>query len=231
MRNKHISITANDTVSIIAIIYTAFLILSNLTASKVGSILGYNFTAVIFLFPFTYIIDDILTEVYGFKVSRRIIWTGLFGNLIVVFGSLIVVAIPSSPHWDHQKAFEIVFGTSVRILIASVSAYLFGEFINSIVLAKLKVKTRGRYFWLRALGSTIIGAIFDTSVFMYVAFYDVLPNDVILGMIGFEYCIKILVEVLVLPITIMVVKYLKAKDKIDHFDYDTKFNPFSLEVD
>ena len=225
------TIPFKNSISTIATIYTAFLILSNLTASKVSQIMGLHFTAAIFLFPFTYIIDDILTEVYGFQISRRIIWTGLLGNLIVVFGSIFVIFLPSSEHFHNQNAFLAVFGVSLRILIASVSAYIFGEFINSIFLAKMKIYTKGRHFWARALLSTMIGAIFDTSIFMFVAFTNIYDFKMIVGMIWVEYLIKIAVEVMVLPITYKVVKYLKARDGIDVYDVNTKFNPFSMKID
>lgn len=224
---SNLQITTN--VTFLGIIYTSFLILSNLTASKVGALGEYNFTAVIIFFPVTYIIDDILTEVYGYKVSRKVIWAGLFANLIVVFGSYIVLLVPPSSEWNYQKEFEAVFTMSHRILLASVSAYIGGEFVNSILLAKLKIITKGKHFWFRAIFSTVIGAAFDTSIFMIVAFAYILPAEIIIGMIFVEYVIKILVEVLVLPITVRIVQYLKKVDQIDYYDYGTNFNPFSLK--
>jgi queuosine precursor transporter len=217
---------------IISIAYTAFLILSNLTASKIGQIGDLHFTGVIVFFPFTYIISDVLTEVYGFKVSRMVIWFGLLANLLVVGCALIVTyLVPPSEHWQHQESFEVVFGTSSRILLASVSGYLVGEFVNAIILAKVKIAMQGRHFWFRALFSTVVGAFADTIVFMFVAFLFVIPIEIIINMIIVEYIIKIAVEVLVLPVTYKLVNYLKRTDHVDCYDVNTRFNPFAISID
>lgn len=226
--NKKIGLITSNLL-VLVVIYCAILVLSNLTASKITNFYGLNFTAAILFFPFTYIIDDVITEVYGFQMSRKIIWIGLFCNIFVLSGATIIVNMPSSPHWNGQEAFESVFNTSNRILMASFCAYIVGEFVNSIILAKLKIYTEGKYFWFRAISSTIIGAIFDTSIFMLIAFVNVVPYSVIGEMIAVEYIIKIIIEVLVLPMTYSLSNYLKQTDQIDYYDIKTKFNIFSLK--
>jgi len=208
------------------LIYCSILVLSNLTASKITTIAGFHFTAAIVFFPITYIIGDIITEVYGFDVSRKIIWLGLFANLVIQVGAYIIIYLPPAKFWQGQQAFFTVFGISFRIFFASMSAYIFGELLNSFILAKLKVSTSGKYFFIRAILSTVIAALFDTTIFMIISFYGNLPLNIIIEMIGIEYIIKLGVEVIFLPITIFLVRYLKNKEKVDHFDYNLKFKIF-----
>lgn len=211
---------------LLILIYCSVLILSNFTASKITTIGGFHFTAAIVFFPITYIIGDIVTEVYGFNLSRKTIWLGLVANLLIQFGCYIIILLPAAQFWQGQQAFTDVFGVSFRIFLASMSAYVFGELLNSFILAKLKVSTSGKYFCIRALFSTVIAALFDTAIFMIISFYGTIPFSVIVGMMSVEYIIKLGVEVACLPITISVVKCLKKQEKIDHFDYNLKFKVF-----
>jgi len=219
---------STNSLFILAIIYTAFLILCNLTASKITHVGNYHFTSAIIFFPITYIIDDILTEIYGFGASRKLIWLGLLANLIVALGALIIIKLPVSEHSSNQAAFETVFGISFRMLIASALAYILGEFSNSIIMSALKVKMEGKYFAFRAISSTVIGAAFDTIIFMFSAFAFILPTKVIIEIIIVEYFIKLGIEILVLPITCKIVNFLKSKHNLDHFDYQESYNPFKL---
>jgi uncharacterized integral membrane protein (TIGR00697 family) len=224
------TITQNNHIVLIGVLYSSFLILSNIIGGKITTCFGYHIPAVLFMFPLTYIFDDILTEVYGFKVSRRIIWYGLFANLIIVLGSTIALSLPASPYWSDQTAYETVFRSSPRILIASTLGYLIGEFLNSIILAKLKILTSGKYLWLRTIGSASVSTIIDSSIYCLVAFYAILPIEVILQMIMIQYIFKISYEVLALPLTYRICNYLKTADAVDVYDYHTNFNPFSLRI-
>ena len=216
---------------IVAMLYSAFLILSNLIASKIIVVFGLNVTAALVFFPITYIFDDILTEVYGFKVSRRVIWMGFVANAVVTFGGLIATSLPSASFWHGEHAYELVFSTSLRIFIASSLAYLTGEFINSTLLAKLKVATQGRHLWLRALSSSAVGVGFDTVIFSTVGFYGKMPTQDLTHMMVIMYLFKVGYEVVALPFTYKIVNYLKRIDNIDYYDTKTKFNPFSLKID
>lgn len=223
---KHVNVTIN--VLLLSVLYTAFFILSNIAGSKIVDFGFVTIPAVLVFFPITYILDDIITEVYGFKVSRTIIWTALIANLLVIAGAILVVKMQHSAYWSNQDAFEKVFLASPRIFTASVLAYLFGEFINSASLAKLKVHTKGKYLWFRSILSTSIGSIFDSILFCFIAFYGSLPSSVIFIMIITQYLFKISYAVLALPVVYKVTAFLKKTDKVDVYDFSTRFNPFSL---
>lgn len=223
---KKVNITSS--VLILAMLYTAFLILSNIAGSKVAFVSGLTFPAVLVFFPFTYIIDDIITEVYGFKVSKKIIWTALLSNLIVVIAISVVVYIPPSNYWKGQEAFEAVFLSSPRILLASLIAYVGGEFLNSICLAKLKVFTKGKYLWFRSVVSTASGCFFDSIIFCTIAFLGIVSTKVITVMILTQYLFKIVYAFAAIPFVYRITAYLKRLDNVDFYDYNTKFNPFSI---
>ncbi|KTC90084.1 conserved hypothetical integral membrane protein [Fluoribacter dumoffii] len=178
----------------------------------------------------TYVFDDVLTEVYGFKVSRRIIWMALLANTIVFLGTWITIYLTPSPFWSYQEAYATVYQGTLRVFLASVISYFFGEFANSIILAKLKVLTSGKRLWLRAITSTMIGVGIDTILFTHIAFLFIIPYPAIWQIIGTMYLLKVLYEVCALPITYKISNYLKRKDNVDHYDVKTNFNPFSLEL-
>lgn len=191
----------------------------------------YVFGAGAIFFPISYIFGDILTEVYGYARARRVIWAG-FGALI--FASVmasVVVALPPAPFWKHQAAYEIAFGNAWRVVAASMVAYFCGEFVNSFVLAKMKVWTEGRALWARTIGSTIFGEAVDSSIFYPLAFYNsgIIPNEALPAVMLAQFLTKTLVEVLFTPVTYVIVGFLKKKEKEDHYDRDTNFNPFKLE--
>ena len=214
----------------IGIIFSAFLILSNLAAVKLSAIGSLTFPAGLIFFPLTYIFDDILTEVYGYKISRRIIWSALAANIIVMLGTWITTFLQPSPYWDQQHSYEMIYRTAPRVFVASIVSYFFGEFINSMVLAKLKVMTGGRYLWFRVASSSALGVGIDTFLFIHIAFLFTLPYAHLWNVIITMYFLKLGYEICAIPITYRVSNYLKKKDQIDYFDLNTNFTPFSLQI-
>lgn len=226
--------------------FVCFLLISNVTAMKVSAIAIPNFFSsssspwliefpgALIFFPVTFIISDILTEVYGYKISRAIIWGGFICNAIFLLGLMAVVKVSPSPAWlatqgDIANAYEILLGGYTRVFFASSVAYFFGEFINSIIIAKLKVATSGKYLSARIVGSTIVGAVIDSAIFISVVFYGVMSTDIIVAMIFTQIAFKVSYEIVMLPVTYRITNYLKKKDGVDHYDFDTKFNPFSFK--
>ena len=232
---------ATKRVIFLGMLFVSFLVVSNLTAFKIVEIhltsdFFINFPAALVFFPLTYFFDDILTEVYGFKVSRLIIWGGLACSAFVTLCTWMAVQLPASPIWDANtnhgaNAYELVFSGSLRVFSASIIAYFVGEFFNSILLAKLKVMTKGKYFSLRVMSSTALGAGIDSIIFCYIAFWNVMPHQVIFEIILTQYLIKLLYEFCMLPLTYSLASYLKKRDNVDYYDSHTKFNPFSLRLD
>lgn len=214
---------------IITVFFVAFLLISNVVASKILMLGPLAIDGGGLLFPLTYIFGDILTEVYGYKRTRRAIWLGLGTNLLMALMFTIVGLMPPAPDWPNQNAYMAILGQSTRIVIASVTAYFFGEFINSFILAKMKIWTKGKLLWSRTIGSTLVGEAFDTTIFMFIAFWGVLPWDlfVLVGVSG--YLLKIAVEILFTPFTYLIVNFLKKKENEDYYDYKTNFNPFSIK--
>src|SRR5579862_1957759 len=200
-----------SSVIIVGIIFTAFLILSNLTAFKLAAFGPLVFPAGLVFFPLTYVFDDILTEVYGFKVSRRIIWLALLANTIVFTGTWFTIYLNPSPDWHYQDAYATVYNATLRVFIASMISYFFGEFANSIILAKLKVLTSGRHLWLRAMTSTITGVGIDTVLFIHIVFLFTMPYSHLWKIIVTMYSLKVIYECCALPITYKISNYLKQK--------------------
>ena len=180
------------------------------------------------LFPITYIFGDIFTEVYGYSASRRAIWNGFFGSALLAAISMIVVALPPSPDWPHQQAYATVLGFVPRIIVSSLIAYWFGEFANSIVMARMKLWTNGKHLWTRTVGSTVVGQGVDTVLVMVLAFGGVMSNNDIFRAIVSGYAAKVLYEVAMTPVTYLVVNFLKRQEGVDAMDVNTKFNPFAL---
>lgn len=211
--------------------FVTVLLCSNLIGvSKVATVGGLTFGTGNLFFPLSYLFGDILTEVYGYKRSRRVVWAGFGALIFASFMSTIVVALPPADGWTGQAVIEKAFGSTWRIVAASMVAYFMGEFTNSFVLAKLKVATEGRLLWVRTIGSTICGELVDTLVFYPLAFYGVWSDDLLLGVMAANYAIKVGWEVLATPVTYRIVSWLKRAEGVDHYDRDTRFTPFSLEV-
>jgi len=206
-------------------LFVVILIISNVIASKFFAIGPLRISCAQMLFPITYIFGDIFTEVYGYSASRRAIWIGFFSSFFLVVFTWIAVKIPPAPEYKYQSAFATVFAPIGRVVISSLLAYWCGEFANSFTLAKLKLVTRGRYLWTRTIGSTIVGQAVDTTIVVVILFYDQ-PVGVIFRLIVSGYLAKVLYETLMTPVTYKVVNFLKRKEGIDYFDYDTNFNPF-----
>lgn len=213
---------------IIACIFVSCLLLSNIIAGKLISIAGVVLPGAVILFPLAYIVGDVLTEVYGFQKARLVIWAGFFCNLLMVGAFYLVLAIPSPEFFEGSSAFALVLGMTPRIVLASLLAYWAGEFCNSMVLSKLKVFTRGRFLWMRTIGSTLVGQGLDTIIFITISFWGVIPNAVLGQMILYQYLFKVTYEIAATPLTYAVVGWLKRKEGLDTFDEGIKYNPFRL---
>lgn len=209
-------------------LFVTVLIISNIVAVKLVSIGPLVVTAAIVLFPISYIVADVLTEVYGYSVARRTIWIGFLCNLVAVLAIMLGGAIPPASFWEQQEAYQAILGYAGRLLVASFLAYLGGEFLNAFVLAKLKVRTAGRHLWLRTISSTVVGQAVDSAMFVTVAFVGVLPADALLGAIVSQWAAKVLYETAATPLTYAVVRFLKRSEGVDHYDRDTRFHPLAL---
>lgn len=210
--------------------FVTVLLCSNIIgAAKVASIGGFVFGAGVFFFPFSYIFGDVLTEVYGYAKTRRVVWAGFVALAFASLMSIAIVALPPAPDWGNQEAYATIFGQTPRIALASLIAYWSGEFANSFVMARMKVMMDGRSLWMRTIGSTVVGQAFDSLIFYPVTFYGVwATNDVMLVMVS-NYFIKVGWEAAITPITYMVVNFLKRKENEDYYDRDTNFSPFTLK--
>jgi queuosine precursor transporter len=209
-------------------IFVTSLITANIIAVKLVGIAGLVFPAAVVIFPVSYIFGDILTEVYGYQRARQVIWLGFLCNLLAVIAIRLGQILPSASFWQGQSAYEQILGYTPRLLAASFIAYLIGEFANSIVLAKMKVATQGRWLWTRTIGSTLVGEGLDSLVFISVAFWGTIPSSALLSTIITQWLLKSVYEALVTPLTYLVVNFLKRKEGIDYFDYDTQFNPLRI---
>jgi uncharacterized integral membrane protein (TIGR00697 family) len=224
---------------ILTSIFIVVLLISNLVGQKICAfgelhLFGLNFPLRVsgaqLLFPITYIFGDVFTEVYGYSASRRAIWTGFFASGLLAIMGLITVALPPSPDWKNQAAFATVFDFVPRMVLASLIAFWCGEFANSYTMAKMKILTRGRHLWTRTVGSTVVGQAVDTMVVMVLAFGGTLDALTIASLIFWGYSFKVIYEVLMTPLTYLVVNFLKRQEGIDTFDYGTDFSPFHVGV-
>lgn len=210
--------------------FVAILIISNLVAGKICAFelwgIDFRVSGAQILFPLTYIFGDVFTEVYGYSGSRRAIWTGFFASALLALVSSVIVALPPSPEWPHQKAFETVFYQVPRIIVASLIAYWLGEFANAFVMAKMKLLTGGKILWARTIGSTAVGQLVDSAVVMVIAFGGVLSWAEIGKLIYSGYFFKVAYEAAATPLTYLVVNGLKRLEGVDVYDRGTDFNPF-----
>lgn len=211
---------------LVASVFITCLITSNIIAVKLINIFGLVLPAAILIFPISYIFGDVITEVYGYRQARLVIWLGFFCNLIVVIAIGLGQVLPQASFWDGQAAYERILGYTPRLLGASFLAYLVGEFANSFVLAKMKILTHGRWLWVRTIGSTFVGQGLDSLVFMTLAFIGTIPLNVLSGAIVVQWLFKSAYEAIVTPLTYMAVNFLKKREGMDVFDFDTPFNPF-----
>ena len=211
---------------IIVAVFITCLITANIIAVKVISLGPFILPAAIFVFPLSYIFGDVLTEVYGYRVARRVIWLGFACNLILVFFAWVGQILPSASFWEGQGAYESILGYTPRLLAASFLGYLAGEFVNSAILSRMKILTRGRWLWSRTIGSTIIGQGLDTSIFITVAFIG--TGASVPTMILHHWFVKTAIEAVCTPATYAIVNRLKRSEGIDTYDYKTKYNPFAI---
>lgn len=218
-------------------VFVTTLIISNIIAVKLVNIGGLFLPAAVILFPVAYIFGDILTEVYGYARARQVIWTGFICNLLAVAAIWIGGQLPAAPFWSAgafnspesaQQAYQAILGFTPRLLLASFVAYLVGEFLNSFVLAKLKVRTEGRFLWLRTISSTIVGEGADSAIFITIAFSGIIPGSGLINAILSQWTFKVVYETLATPLTYLIVNTLKRAEHEDYFDRDTDFNPVTM---
>jgi len=211
--------------------FVTVLICSNMIgASKIVSLGGFTFGAGILFFPISYLFGDVLTEVYGYARSRKVVWAGFGAITFMAFMSFVVVSLPPAPGYAHQAAMEAMFGQAPRIVLASLIAYFCGEFVNSFVLAKMKILTSGRFLFLRTIGSTVAGEAADSLLFYPIAFFAEWPHDLLIKVMMSNYALKVLWEVAMTPATYKIVAFLKRIEQEDYYDRDTNFTPFSLKT-
>ncbi len=211
----------------LSVFFVAVLLISNIASTKIVELGVLTFDGGTLLFPLSYIFADILTEVYGFVRTRRVIWLGFLCAFIMSAILWIVGMLPAAADWGNQAAYDTILGQAPRIVMASLVAYLCGEFINSIILAKMKAWTAGKHLWMRTIGSTVVGEFVDSTLFIVIAFAGVLPNSLLVTLIISNYVFKTAIEILFTPATYAATTYLKKAEGEDHYDRDTNFNPFA----
>lgn len=208
--------------------FVAILLLSNLIgASKLATLGGFTFGAGIMFFPISYVLGDVLTEVYGYANARRCVWAGFAALLFMAFMSYVVVALPAAEGWNGQAAYVSVFGSTWRIVAASVIAFWAGEFVNSFVMAKMKILTGGKKLWTRTIGSTVFGQAVDSAIFYPIAFLGNWSTQQVFTVMVTNWLLKVLWEVLLTPVTYAVVGWLKRREGVEVFDEGTNFSPFA----
>lgn len=211
--------------------FVTVLLCANLIGpAKVASVGGITFGAGVLFFPISYLFGDILTEVYGYARARRVVWSGFAAMAFASFMASVVVGLPPAPGWTHQAAYDTVFGSTWRIMLASLTAFWAGEFCNSFVLAKMKIWSEGRRLWTRTIGSTVAGEAVDSLIFYHVAFLGVWPREQLLTVMATNYTLKVMWEVLATPFTYRIVGWLKRAESEDYYDRGTDFNPFTLKM-
>ncbi len=217
---------------VIASIFVTCLITANIIAVKLIFLFGFLVPAGIIIFPLSYLFGDVLTEVYGYGAARRVIWLGFACNLLAVIAIYLGGLAPAAPFWHNQAAYETILGFTPRLLLASfIAYYLVGEFTNSFVLAKLKIATKGHWLWTRTIGSTLLGEGVDTIIFISIAFWGIIPSQLLLTAILTQWAFKVLYEVIATPFTYLVVGFLKRRESLDTYDYQTNFSPLLFRQD
>ncbi len=217
----------SEVFTLLGMIFVASLLVSNLIAGKVWAVCAdITVPASVILFPLTYIISDMITEIYGFAKTKAIIWAGFACNLIAVIAYVITVVLPYPKYWLDQDAFAVVFGLAPRVLVASFAGYLFGGFSNTIVMSKMKVRMHGKRLWERLIISTLIGEALDSAIFVLVSFAGVIPASHLFTTIFFQYMFKVLFEIVLIPVTYWLINIVKRREGIDVYDYNVKYNVF-----
>lgn len=213
---------------LIGILFVAVLMISNTVSTKLIQVGPCVFAGAIFIFPISYIFGDVLTEVYGFRASRMIIWSGFAALILMSFCYWFVQVLPSPPFWQNQKAYEQILGGVPRIVLGSILAYAVGEFANSYVLSRMKIWSNGKDLWQRTIGSTLVGEGLDSLIFGVVAFAGTIPIEALFSLIFSGYFAKVLFEVMCTPLTYIIVNKLKQAEDLDVYDRNVNYNPFVL---
>ena len=211
-----------------AALFITCLLTANVIAAKLVVIGGVVLPAGIVIFPLSYIVADVLTEVWGYGAARRVIWLGFACNALMVLAIWIGGELPAAAFWKGQGAYTEILGQTPRIVLASFLAYLAGEFANAYVMAKVKILTAGRWLWIRTIGSTIVGEGLDSAVFITLAFGGGLPLGTLGGLIAAQWWVKVAYEAVATPLTYAAVGWLKSSERVDTFDYRTDFNPIRM---
>lgn len=215
----------------VMVAFVAIYLCANLIGpGKPATIAGFTFGAGVLFFPLTYVFGDILTEVYGYARARRVIWAGFAAMVFAAIMATVVVSLPPAAGWPHQAAYETVFGQTPRIVAASIIAYCCGEFVNSFVIAKMKLADGGKRMGWRFVASTIVGEGVDSMLFYPIAFFGVWNNELLLKVMFAQWITKVGVEIVFLPLTIKIVTALKRAENEDYYDRDTNFTPFSIKA-
>jgi uncharacterized integral membrane protein (TIGR00697 family) len=213
---------------VIAALFVVALLTANIVAVKLVSIAGFVLPAAIIVFPLSYIIGDVLTEVYGFRAARSVIWLGFCCNCVFVLFAWLAGLLPAAPDWDGQTAYQRILGYAPRLLVASFSGYLVGEFSNAFIMARAKLLTHGRWLWSRTIGSTIVGEGLDSVVFISIAFAGAVPAGVLREMMLTQWIAKVIYETAATPLTYAAVGFLKRKEKLDAYDDSRNLNLLAL---
>ena len=211
------------------ILFATCLLISNILATKILMIGPWAAPAGVLIFPIAYILNDVITEVWGFAKARLIIWTGFAVNILAVLFFTMGIVVPSAPFWQNQEAFATVLGNTPRIVVASLSAYLIGSFLNAMIMSRMKVATKGKGFSGRAILSTLVGESADSVIFIIIAFAGIFPFGVLVTMIFTQAMLKTVYEILILPITVWVVGFVKRVEGVDTFDGKASYNIFNIK--
>ena len=211
------------------ILFAICLLIANILATKIILIGPWAAPAGVLIFPIAYIINDVIVEVWGYRKARLIIWSGFAVNVLAALFFTLAVAVPSAPFWQNQEAFSTILGSTPRIILASLMAYLIGSFLNAYVMSRVKVLMKGKDFSVRAILSTLVGETADSMIFISIAFAGILPANILIGMILTQACIKTVYEILVLPFTIVAVNWVKKVEGVDSYDESVSYNPFLIK--
>jgi len=210
------------------ILFAICLLISNILATKIILVGSWAAPAGVLIFPIAYIINDVIVEVWGYQKARLIIWSGFAVNIMAVLFFSLALIVPAAPFWKNQEAFATILGNTPRIIAASLLAYLTGSFLNAYVMSKVKILMKGKDFSVRAILSTLVGEAADSFIFIIIAFAGNLPFNILIGMIFTQACIKTIYEIVILPFTIIVVKWVKRVEGVDTYDESISYNPFSI---
>lgn len=213
---------------LIMALFVAILLISNIASTKIVQLAWFSFDGGTLIFPLSYIFGDILTEVYGYAKTKRVIWIGFLSAFLMSLVLILVVYLPPAEGWELNDAFKNIIGLTPRIVLASLIAYFAGNFSNSYIMSKFKIIFKGKRLWIRTIFSTLVGEALDTSFFILIAFLGVLPLNLVITIFISNYIFKCGVEILFTPITYKAVKFLKQKENEDYYDKETNFNPFYM---